>query len=504
MRCCLTILILACPGAQARAQITLPAVINAKPGRLVKIEAQTTLKKLTWIKPTEDCDFFSLPADNSALFLGPTAGSYRVLCLGAKGDEAYWAECLVNVGGPAPPVPPGPGPVPPIPPAPVSKLGILVVKDANTETAEQIRILAEAKRVLEGKGHQVWVRYSSSAALADRGYAPWITKAGGAPAVVFLDPAGKVRSAHKLPEGVDALLDLVKQAGGLTDPTIKTDERGIQYIEAAGARRYLTSIVSPLEKRRTFRTYADVLGVIPEASWKEWTMTEVAKPRILDQDSRGACVGHGAIGAFELMWRFNLRGKQEFCPWVLYAQICGGVDEGAIVSDALEAMQKRGCAPWGIMPYSEFRERAIPARALEEAKRFHPDAVYWTKTWEEIGTAAYRGHPVVFGCETGSRFNPDRNGVLPDLSGRGGGHCMFVAGIKKVNGVWHMHVINSWSTEWGVNGECWMPRSYFKTADIADAFALVSPGEDPQDTHPLPRVSARARDNRLASYFQCP
>lgn len=390
----------------------------------------------------------------------------------------------VNVGKIAPPVPPDPPP--PVPPGPASKIGIVLLKDSRKDdNPERLTLLAQAKTFADSKGHTVWVRDVSSVDAASYTEA---AKAVGTPALVFIDATGKQRGkAVKLPDTLDAIRAVVAEHGGLTDSGIQLDDIG-EFVVVGGQKRYLTAKRTPAAKMRAFRAWDADWPVIPQSEWRDFTMADLALPRILDQDGRGACVGHGACGAFELAWRFNLRQHLEFCPWFIYGNINGGRDAGAFVGDSLTSMQKQGVSLWGTIPYSEYRSSRFPAKAYEEAKRFKPEMVYWTKTFEDIGSAAQRGHPVVFGCEIGNAFNPDSRGVIPAQRGGGGGHCMFVAGVRKIDGQWYLHIINSWGTSWGLNGTCYMPKSYF--TDLSDAYAIATPALDPQDPQPLPKLTS--------------
>jgi hypothetical protein len=145
---------------------------------------------------------------------------------------------------------------------------------------------------------------------------------------------------------------------------------------------------------------------------------------------------------------------------------------------------------WGSTPYAEYRLSRVPQKAKDEAKRFKVDLMYQTRSWDAMCSAVQRGHPVVFGIEIGSAFNPSTTGIIPERRGGGGGHCMFACGLRQINGKWYVHVVNSWSTTWGLSGTCWMPRSYFDQQSMMDAYAIVTPHSDPQDPSPLPKLRA--------------
>jgi C1A family cysteine protease len=95
------------------------------------------------------------------------------------------------------------------------------------------------------------------------------------------------------------------------------------------------------------------------------------------------------------------------------------------------------------------------------------------------------GRPVSFGIEIGNRFEPDGQGIIPDQSGRGGGHCMCAVGLKQIGSRWYLKVQNSWSTQWGLAGYCFMPESYFQGGDN---WAVITNADDPLDPNVPPVV----------------
>lgn len=97
--------------------VSLPAEVKAKPGRLVRLEAQTDGKLVRWAMASEDADLIPFPDGRVAIFSAERPGRYLVLAWTAAGDvPSEAARCVVVVGEPAPP------PGPPQPPAPADPL----------------------------------------------------------------------------------------------------------------------------------------------------------------------------------------------------------------------------------------------------------------------------------------------------------------------------------------------------------------------------------------------
>lgn len=97
------------------AYIRLPANLNAKPGRLLKIVADTDAKSVLWIMLGDDADLIMID-NKSAIFASPQEGVYKIYAIIAIADVPQEpAICTITVG--TTPIPPKP--IPPIPPTPI-------------------------------------------------------------------------------------------------------------------------------------------------------------------------------------------------------------------------------------------------------------------------------------------------------------------------------------------------------------------------------------------------
>lgn len=201
---------------------------------------------------------------------------------------------------------------------------------------------------------------------------------------------------------------------------------------------------------------------------------------IYDQNGQGSCVGHGAIQGLYTSSRSTGQNTPRLSPCFLYAQINGGQDQGAVVSDALEALKAGGTCTEATVGPKRIWKRDIPQHAYEEAKRFRIEEAFTLDNWNDILASLIRyKRPVVFGVEIGQDFEPDAEGYIPERSGQGGGHCMVATGVDVRKSRIHLEVVNSWGDRWGRAGVCYMPQSYFN--GYVDAFAILAAREDTQD-----------------------
>jgi hypothetical protein len=259
---------------------------------------------------------------------------------------------------------------------------------------------------------------------------------------------------------------------------LKQDSIG-EYYDVDGVRRYLMCLKETDEKLAGFSGYS--LGELPQSEWTEMSLLSPELRRILNQRSTSACVGHGAVGGFETLWKIKGGTPQLFSAFFIYGLINGGRDAGAYTSDSLKAMQEYGICTEAEVPGDgsvKFR-RQFDERAFTVAKRFTLKLGEKVRSFSDMMSSVQFGFPVVFGIDLGRRFSPDGAGFVPDQYGGGGGHCMFALGTKKNSaGRWYADIQNSWGKSWGLAGSCFMPDSYF---DNFDGFRIEVSEEDPQE-----------------------
>lgn len=222
--------------------------------------------------------------------------------------------------------------------------------------------------------------------------------------------------------------------------------------------------------------------LIARAEWRETDLSPYMGA-VWNQGQHGSCVGHGGGKAFEIAYRMagGTLPPSGFSPTSLYALINGNRDDGAIVSDAMDALVNRGICTMAECPESIIFEPQIPAAAEATRKRFRVLDAYHCATFDEIATAIQLDYAVAFGIAIRSRFNdPGPNGVIEAGGYLLGGHCMCVYGLTRLpDGRWAFRVRNSWGPTWGVGGNCLLPETHF--AGECDAFAVRAAQADPLD-----------------------
>jgi hypothetical protein len=274
----------------------------------------------------------------------------------------------------------------------------------------------------------------------------------------------------------------------------------IPYITTPdGHRRFLACL--PPKQVRSFPRFADAHDLIPVTEWQptKWLDGQV---RITDQNGYNACVDFAATGAFEDTWRLCGHTPRRFANFYTYAHINGGIDAGAIISDAIESMMAHGVPEEGLVPAGTIKQKRITEAAHQNAARHRLEKAFALTSFEEIGTALQLGFECIFGISVGARFTNLDAGGVPGIGGFGG-HALRSVNLVRVTagpfqGRWAAATPNSWGTAYGVNGWCNLVEEHFETRWGIDGWAIQAPLEDPQDdtNPPAPRADTTGRSPR--------
>jgi len=220
---------------------------------------------------------------------------------------------------------------------------------------------------------------------------------------------------------------------------------------------------------------SSILGaVLDPSSWQEIDMSWYAPP-ILNQQATSSCVGHGTCSGMESCWLQSGKPLVRFNPYFVYGLINGGRDQGAMISDALLALQKHGICQKEALPAGAMFQNQFPPQAFENAKKYKLVQAYHCSTFEEICSAISLGFFCPLGIFVGDNFSQlDNEGVAPLPNRGGGGHCILGVGLKKSSRYgWIIKIQNSWGANWGMKGYGYLQKDHFRSMN-PDAFAIQS------------------------------
>lgn len=268
------------------------------------------------------------------------------------------------------------------------------------------------------------------------------------------------------------------------------------YIDLAdGSRRHLGFIPQKDRKRKmAFPSYGDTASLIPEKDWPEFDEWP-QEIKIKDQNGKGACNGFANAMSVQISRYVAGMDYIELSGWYTYAILCNGVDQGSMILDALELTQKDGIAPEALVPYATINPKKLSAEAHAAAPRFRAKIGAALRTYEEIGTAVVRRQSINLSITVGSGFNNLDSDGCPPLGRGPGNHAVFCGlGLKRrSNGEVLIKMANSWTTQWGLEGFCWLPLKKVVAGSYFEAYTLRAITDDTADTSRPPKKTARGR-----------
>jgi C1A family cysteine protease len=195
--------------------------------------------------------------------------------------------------------------------------------------------------------------------------------------------------------------------------------------------------------------------------------------RVEDQNEASSCVGNAVCNAYELLLKKKSPDlfKELSRLFVYYnARKEDGLtvmsDEGTYVRSALRGLQSHGVCSEVIWPYDITKVNVEPsAEAYAAALDYKIAAYYRLRTINQICDALNNEYPVPYGMEIFDRFydvdasNPIVN--MPYGSEENlGGHAMCLIGYDLAKKLFLAK--NSFGTDWGDQGYCWVPFNYIR------------------------------------------
>ena len=199
---------------------------------------------------------------------------------------------------------------------------------------------------------------------------------------------------------------------------------------------------------------------------------------IENQDTLGACTGHGIAGIMEWLenktgWTENKEGNKFFRISRLFVyynerKMEGTIDQdaGASIADGISSGQTIGYANECLWPYVESNFTVEPPQeAYHDAMNHRIASTQGIATVDDMINCLATGFPFVVGISVYDSFESEtvaQTGVvpMPDTSTENllGGHCIGVFGFDKLKQVFICR--NSWGPNWGDKGYFYLPYQY--------------------------------------------
>lgn len=207
-------------------------------------------------------------------------------------------------------------------------------------------------------------------------------------------------------------------------------------------------------------------------------------PPVYDQGQLGSCTGNGIAGAVEFDQR--KQGSKEFTPsrlFIYYNErvIEGTVnqDSGAQVRDGIKSVATLGVPSETDWPYdiAKFADKPPPIAYTDAKQDITKLYSRVAQNLSQMQGCLAEGYPFVFGFTVYESFESEavaQSGEVPmPAPGESvvGGHCVVAVGYDNTQRVFIIR--NSWGSDWGVNGYCFMPYEYLLSSQLASDFWTI-------------------------------
>jgi hypothetical protein len=231
---------------------------------------------------------------------------------------------------------------------------------------------------------------------------------------------------------------------------------------------------------------AAAIPVLPRDQWNPinrrtlFNMGDFA----IDQKSHGSCVGFSSAGALMRLRVMEGMAFQRLSGAYTYSWINGGHDDGAIISDSLTSLQKRGTCLESTVPWDRIYKNQIPAQAATEAARFRVLEAYRVDSFDQAISALQLGFIVVYAVMVGDRFMRLNGDGVSGWDAGPGNHAVHADGCDVLpSGEWFLDLPNSWGLSWGQNGRTKTTQRHWDTVQN-DAYAIRAATTDPNEAQP--------------------
>jgi len=205
-------------------------------------------------------------------------------------------------------------------------------------------------------------------------------------------------------------------------------------------------------------------------------------PPVYDQEDLGSCTANASAALAQTL--MNVLGRKVFRPsrlalyyWTRLRE--GNVEEdtGCSVADACNTLFLNGVpneAKWAYDTKKFTEEPPINVARLAMQHRTHaPESV--KPDAPSIEAMIAQNHPVAFGFWVFKSFdNVGSDGLVPMPKRdeeKYGGHAVCIVGYDRDKQLFKVR--NSWGTEWGDKGYCYMPYKFVINRRISEDFWVV-------------------------------
>jgi C1A family cysteine protease len=211
---------------------------------------------------------------------------------------------------------------------------------------------------------------------------------------------------------------------------------------------------------------------------------------IKSQGQQGSCTAHALTSIYEYILKSNKAEKADLSEAFLYYNArkkasTENIDEGSRYDYAVESLVESGICEESLMPYNPDDYTTPPSReAFDNAlTRRVRKAVNVKREINDLKSALEDGYPVAISAVLYDSFGQGHKGIvsLPTQNemesvqneeNKNRYHAMVICGYSDENRLFIVR--NSWGTDFGDDGYCYMPYSYITDANLVHFAAAIT------------------------------
>lgn len=194
---------------------------------------------------------------------------------------------------------------------------------------------------------------------------------------------------------------------------------------------------------------------------------------IKNQGPQGACSAFSLVSVIEYFIQKTLSDKTDLSEAFVYYNARAindktEIDEGSTFQDIIKSIRDNGVCIEELCPYnpSVFNEQPSEDAYSEASKRKITEAKNVRLNINDIKSALAQGFPVIISARAFKTYVTNANGVIPppsqeELEDETSNHAMVICGYVDREG--YFIVRNSWGTNFGDQGYCYLPYEYIRT-----------------------------------------
>jgi len=204
---------------------------------------------------------------------------------------------------------------------------------------------------------------------------------------------------------------------------------------------------------------------------------------IRSQGQIGSCTVFAVTAIYEYLLRRSKAENPDMSEHFVYYNVCkkdadgNPIDDGSSIYDVVKSMSDLGICHESDCPYDGTLSRPTEEAYAEAKNHIIKQAQNVKIDHQHITSALTEGYPVTISLALYDSFSPDKNGFIyrptdeEIKEGKPGYHAMVIVGYSEDSRVYIVR--NSWGTDFGDKGYCYIPFSYIEDSALNRGCSIV-------------------------------